>query len=443
MTEFSLETAKELADRLILETTGKHLSDLEAVILQESWHDRTYARIADKYHLSPDYLQKDIGNKLWRKLSGALGEEVSKTNFKEALRRKWKTIETPRSENVPDVQESVLSFPGGLVPLESPFYIERRGVEESARSEVLRAGSLVRIKAPHFMGKTSLMLRLLAFVEEREHRSVYIDLQEIEQQKISNLEHFLRWICLKTTRKLGLENRLQEYWDTDILGSNDNCTAYFEEYILPSIGCPLLLGLDNVDRVFPYSETIDDFFGMLRSWHEKGKTLPIWQNCKLALAHSTEVYITLDLDQSPFNAGLPIELTEFDFSRTLEWVRRHQLEIEPRRIEDLVKTIGGHPYLLHLALYYLKKEALSLDTLLAGAATESGIYRDHLRGLQASLKSVPHLSEAYKKVVTAREAIELDSLQIYKLHSMGLVRRLENRVIPRCELYRQYFQRVL
>ncbi|MHC5933974.1 AAA-like domain-containing protein [Nostoc sp.] len=39
--------------------------------------------------------------------------------------------------------------------------------------------------------------------------------------------------------------------------------------------------------------------------------------------------------------------------------------------------------------------------------------------------------------------MELDSMQIYKLHSMGLVHQQENQVMPRCNLYREYFRRVL
>ena len=102
-----------------------------------------------------------------------------------------------------------------------------------------------------------------------------------------------------------MSNRLGDYWDTDILGSNDNCTVYFEEYLLPEISKPLVIGLDDVDRIFSYPEVVGDFFGMLRNWHERGKISKIWKDLRLIIAHSTECYIPLDLNQSPFNAGIP------------------------------------------------------------------------------------------------------------------------------------------
>ncbi|WP_446368686.1 AAA-like domain-containing protein [Coleofasciculus sp. G3-WIS-01] len=34
-------------------------------------------------------------------------------------------------------------------------------------------------------------------------------------------------------------------------------------------------------------------------------------------------------------------------------------------------------------------------------------------------------------------------MQAYQLYSMGLIQRKRDRVIPHCQLYRQYFQRIM
>jgi serine/threonine-protein kinase len=36
--------------------------------------------------------------------------------------------------------------------------------------------------------------------------------------------------------------------------------------------------------------------------------------------------------------------------------------------------------------------------------------------------------------------VQLESMQGFKLHSMGLVHLQGNEVTPRCDLYRQYFR---
>ena len=80
---------------------------------------------------------------------------------------------------------------------------------------------------------------------------------------------------------------------------------------------------------------------------------------------------------------------------------------------------------------------------LGEASTEAGIYSNHLRRHLEMLQQAPELARAWQTVVASPEPVELDSMQIYKLHSMGLVRRKDNQVMPRCHLYREYFRRVL
>jgi serine/threonine-protein kinase len=72
-----------------------------------------------------------------------------------------------------------------------------------------------------------------------------------------------------------------------------------------------VLSLDEVDRLFAYPELAADFLSLLRAWYEKTKTLRIWQQLRLTIVYATEVYIPLNLHESPFNVGQLIELSEF------------------------------------------------------------------------------------------------------------------------------------
>ena len=450
---FNWEDAKQVAEQVVFNKMGIHLSDVEMEVLQGAWNGLTYEKMAEEMSqrkenqkfYSVDYLRGDVGFKLFRhKLSYALEEEVSKTNFKGALERAWQKQKTVAVvSSVPSQVKEELIFPEGSVPLNSPLYLERSRVESLCYNAIATVGSLIRIKAPKLMGKTSLMARIIEQGKLANYRTAYLDLSSVERGIITNLDKLLRWLCLMITRQLNLKNRVDDYWDTEILGSNDNGTVYFEEYLLAEIESPLVLALDNVDRVFPYSEVVEDFLGMLRSWHEKGKIFPRWKQLRLVMAHSTECYISLDMNQSPFNAGIPIELLEFNRKQLEELVRLHKLNWNNSQVQALMEMVGGHPYLLRLALYEVSSGQLTLKQLLREAPTEAGIYSNHLRGNLETLQQVPELSQAFKKVVTSLEPVELDSMQIYKLHSMGLVKQKYNQVMPRCNLYREYYHRVL
>jgi hypothetical protein len=338
-----------------------------------------------------------------------------------------------------------LEYPDGLVPLNSPFYIQYADIESLCYKTLINPGSLIRIKAPKLMGKTSLLIRIRYHAENQNYRAFYLDFGSVEKAVLSNLNTFLRWFCGKVSDEMNLNNKVKNVWNTDILSSNDNCTAYFNKHILAHINSPVVLILDEVDRLFlpENQELVVNFFGMLRSWHEKGKFNRDWEKLRLVLAHSTEAHIPLDIHQSPFNAGVPVELEEFNRQQVEDLAQRHQIKESNVLTEKLMSMVGGHPYLVRLAMYYIAAGKITLEDLLDSATTEAGIYSNHLRSLLDILQGKPKLAQALKKVVDSPVPVALDSIQIYQLHSLGLVQIQKNEVIPRCLLYREYFRRVL
>lgn len=80
----------EEALALLDEILPASLSNLQETVFCQVWEDKTYAEIADEYNYEHSYI-RDIGFKLWQTLSGALGQKVSKSNFKGVLRRYART----------------------------------------------------------------------------------------------------------------------------------------------------------------------------------------------------------------------------------------------------------------------------------------------------------------------------------------------------------------
>lgn len=329
--------------------------------------------------------------------------------------------------------------PEGQVDLASSFYIERPPIESRCYEMILQPGALIRIKAPRQMGKTSLMARILNYAGDRGCKTVSLSFQIAERSIFGNLEQFLKWFCAYIGLELQLPNRLSDYWD-DIFGSKVNCKAYFERYLLPELDRPLVLGLDEVDRVFQHPEIADDFFGLLRTWHEESKKRDIWKKLRLVVVHSTEVYIPLDINQSPFNVGLPIDLPEFSTVQVQELAQRYKLNWNASQVEQLTNMVGGHPYLVRVAFYHIARCDLSLEELLQTAPTEAGLYSDHLRRHLWNLQQHPDLAAAMREVISTSNYVRLEAVVAFKLHSMGLVNLKGNDVKPRCDLYRRYFR---
>ena len=332
-----------------------------------------------------------------------------------------------------------LEEPEGLVPLDSPFYMERLPIETDCYETVVRPGSLIRIKAPRQLGKTSLLVRTLAHAKSQGFETVRLSFQTSDNDTLNDLDEFLQWFCCSVTEELELEDRLADYWK-GARGIVRRCQRYFERYLLTELDKPLVLGLDEVDQVFEHPQIATDFFGMLRVWHEEGKTNPIWRKLQLVIVHSKEVYVPLSINRSPFNVGLPIELRELNEDEIEALITRHQLSLTAHQKQQLVELVGGHPYLLRAALYQLARGRISLTQLLEEAPTEGGLYSDHLRRHLLNLEADRDLLTAFKQVIPAYRPVQIGSTEAFKLHSMGLVRYDGNSVVPLCGLYRQYFQ---
>ncbi len=63
------------------------LSNIQLIVFCQSWQGKTYGQIANSTSYDPDYL-KDVGHKLWKELSIALEQPISKHNFSSVLRQR-------------------------------------------------------------------------------------------------------------------------------------------------------------------------------------------------------------------------------------------------------------------------------------------------------------------------------------------------------------------
>ncbi len=342
---------------------------------------------------------------------------------------------------LPAAEPELKREPGGSVPLTSGLYVKRNSIEADCFAEIEQPGALIRVKAPRQMGKTSLMARILNHAREQGYQTVPISFQRADSCLFNDLDLLLKWFCSQVGRRLKKLAELEDYWVG--FGSKDKCNAYFEECLLADLEAPLVLALDEVDMVFPHPAVADDFFALVRSWYESARYgdfgSELWENLRLVIVHSTEAYVPLNINQSPFNVGKNVELLEFTPEQVQDLAERYDLSASASHTQALMALVGGHPYLIRKALYHLRREDLTLNDLAETAATEAGIYSDHLRRHLYVLQDYPQLAEAFRQVVTKRRGVDIDAESSFKLESMGLVRISGNEATPRCEVYREYF----
>ncbi len=394
-------------------------------------------------------LIKDLRNKLKK---GGMNQDLIESVYGMGYR-------LAKASNIQSVKENVaeyannwqktsnlkpkLSFPDGPVSCDSPLYIERPPVESLAYQAITQSGCVLRIRAPKQTGKSSLVLRLLAFAQQNKNATVKIDFNQIDSAYLTDLNKFLRCFCSQITQRLNIEPNLDEYWDEDI-GSKLSCSYYLKNQVLKTLAQPLILILEEVDRLFEHPQLAQDFFPLLRSWYEEARRDADWQKLRLVVVYSSEVYISLDLNRSPFNVGLPLCLPYFSLEQVQELAQRYGLDWSSgEEAGKLFTLVGGQPLLIGLTLYYICSQSRSLDDILEEAWVNGGIYRSYLQQYWLTLQENPIIAQAYAKVVQAQSSIILEPIITYKLEGLGLIAYEGKGIIPRCKLYRIYFQKHL
>ena len=445
----NLDCLLEIIDRQLIESNNRPLNSTEVIILRGIWQYQTYTQIAIAAGYSSGYFTTVAAPELYQQLAKIVGQRVTKKNCRRLLeshicegaisQTKASQQEQTRTPlKIKQDTDTLPRYPDGSVPLNSPFYLQR-AYESQIEREIAKPGTLIRIKAPREMGKTSLLLRNLNYANRLGYRTVSLNLEQVESSILGNLNLFLRWLCASISRQLQRKPALDEYWDED-LGSTISCTLYLQDYLLESLDSPLVLALDEVNQIFEYPQVAKDFLPLLRSWYEEGKRLLVWQKLRLIVVHSTEIYVPLDLHQSPFNVGLPIQLDDFNLEEVEQLAQRYGLQWQDgSQANRLMSLVSGHPALINLALYYLSRGEITLPQLLKTASTATGIYAHHLQRHWTTLEQEPELAQALDRVLDAPEPIFLAPIYSYKLSSMGLIRQFGDKAIAGCELYRQYF----
>ncbi|MDJ0619174.1 MAG: AAA-like domain-containing protein [Calothrix sp. MO_192.B10] len=238
----------------------------------------------------------------------------------------------------PSVQPGALEIPEGTMKLKSAFYVERKA-DKIALNMIVQQGVTIFIKGLRQVGKSSLLNRIIKMARNQNKRVLFIDFQLFGKADLSSDEVFLSQFCSWLSEELEIEDRVDQYWQKNI-SNIQRCTRYVSRYILKELDSPLVLVIDEMDKIFgtPFS---NDFFGMLRNWHNSRAMSEIWNHLDLILVTSTEPYQLIDdLNQSPFNVGQVIELEDFTSEQVAELNRRHGLPFNTSAEMELMTLLN-------------------------------------------------------------------------------------------------------
>jgi len=332
---------------------------------------------------------------------------------------------------------------GGAVPLDSEFYVERP-TDIDFRDAIDRQDSIVLVKGGRQMGKTSLLARGLQQARQNDAKVVFIDFQALSVKHLQSAEALYLAFAESIADQLDLDVLPDEIWNVK-RGPNVNLERYLRREVLGAFDAPLVWGLDEVDRLFtcPFGSEV---FGLFRSWHNRRSLDPTgpWSRLTLAIAYATEAHLFItDLNQSPFNVGTRLALSDFTEKEAADLNRRYDYPLKTEgEANRFFALIGGQPYLTNRGLDFMASQGADVGEFEMQAISEEGLYGDHLRRMLFSLSQDAELVEAVRSALRGTSLPTPESF--YRLRAAGVfIGDSPHSPKIRCRLYADYLGRHL
>lgn len=334
-----------------------------------------------------------------------------------------------------------LAHPTGTVPVDCPLYVERE-TDAAAAREMDATPGMVHIIGPRQVGKSSLLARLAGRARRDPGGPLVVSLtfQDLEAGDLADLRRLLVQLAATLLAAAGRDSAEAATILTSPLTPKLACKQLIQREVLARHPAGVLLALDEVDRVVGPGPCAQDFFAMLRSWHEAGKQDPVWARLRIALCFSTEAYMTPQgLSESPLsNVGLKCRLRDFRPDEVAHLVPQHGLSPLAAPVDELMESFGGAPYLTRRTLYALAREGYDLARIESEAVKLDGPLGDHLERHLRRVQAQPPLRAGLRAALDGGRVADLATARA--LEGAGLARRDgPDRLVPRCGLYRRVF----
>lgn len=328
----------------------------------------------------------------------------------------------------------------GAMPLQSPYYVER-SVDAECLAAIATGESIVLVRGPRQVGKSSLLARALEDARRQGRRVALTDVQLLNRDYLTSAPAFLGTLGASLAGQLGLARRPHDSWDPDV-APNLNFQHFLQAVVLPAVDTHLVWALDETDLLFEQPVS-SDLFRMFRSWHNARALDPCgpWSRLSIVMAYATEPrLLALDPNLSPWNVGTKLTLEDFTDEQCRALNQRYGRPLtSPEEEARYFALVGGQPFLVRCGLRELARRAIRLQVLEARADEEGWIFGEHLRRMAAPLAHSPRLVEVLRSLLAGKPCRDPESFE--RLVAGGMVTgACSGGGKLRCGLYARYLR---
>jgi WD40 repeat protein len=348
---------------------------------------------------------------------------------------------------------------GGSLPADAPSYVERQCDRDYY--DLLKERKYCYVFNCRQMGKSSLRVRVTHKLQAEGIVCATIDPQKIgvevtcEQWYASAIRSLVGDLDLKS--KFDLRSWIRE---RELLSPVQRFAEFIETVVLQEIDAPIVIFVEEIDRLLSLKFGMDDFFGLVRSFFEDRPTKPDYNRLTFSfLGVATPTDLIQSHNTSAFNIGYAVEMAGFKLTEALPLMQGLASKVANPQdyLEEALKWTGGQPFLIQRLLGMIEKE-------LAGNAPHENIavwvenlVQERIVTNWESQDAPPHLTTIRDRVISVEEKLRGRMLGCYqqvladgaleddrseersKLRLTGLVVRRDGRLISYNPIYAAVF----
>ncbi|MEH2455757.1 AAA-like domain-containing protein [Nostoc sp.] len=346
---------------------------------------------------------------------------------------------------------------GASLSSDAPSYVQRQADDKFYKK--LREGKFCYVLNSRQMGKSSLRVRTMQRLEAKGTVCAAIDLTGIGKHKVT-ISQWYGGIVYALVESCQLEEKFDFDWQIwwqehqKILDPVRCLSLFIEQVLLKNIQQPIVIFVDEIDRVLSQDFSLDDFFALIRFFQNQRVDKPIFERLTFALLGvATPSDLITDKTQTPFNIGEEIELHGFQLEEIQPLIKGLQGRFDnPRRvIEEILDWTGGQPFLTQKLCKLMVDESFkdnpcTVSELVRAKIIDNWESQDnpeHLRTIRNRICSddqrASYLLELYQQVRQSGELASNNSIEVSELQLSGLVVKRQDKLKVYNHIYREIF----